>query len=97
MVTRNFHHELTGSVTNQLQMSLYCQIVLKCQTHYLLVCGVSFSFNELDISFHISTLSATAASAAALVPARVLQEQLLQLQGRRVGIWHRAVGDADVW
>lgn len=53
-------------------------------------------FTFLHVKSHFP-LSATAASAAALVPARVLQEQLLQLQGRRVGIWHRAVGDADVW
>lgn len=46
---------------------------------------------------HFFPLTFTAACTAALVPTWVLQEQLLQLQGRRVGIWHCAVGDADIW
>lgn len=44
--------------------------------------------------FHVS---ATAAGSIALVPTRILQEPLLWLQRRRVGVWYRAVGDANLW
>lgn len=36
-------------------------------------------------------------SALALVSSWVFPEQLLQLQGGRLGLWHCPVGNADVW
>lgn len=52
---------------------------------------------KLPLTWLFFVLRFTAKCAPALVSPRVLQKQLLQLQRGCLGIWHCAVGDANIW